>query len=434
MQQWKIRILSGVHSGVEVTLPEGALVLGSDDFIADLVLSDAGVEANHFTLVCQQDSVILRGCKEANINGENISVEDDGIELSRHAVVSVGVVKFALGTAEDALIVSNVSDESSEQDTPVVAVQRSSWKKTTLIALLCSFVPSVIFAGMWYSQANGNNNETVTEAEPIVLVRNILGELKLSDVRVEWNAAARQAVLEGYVEDRTQKLDLLGRIDVLGINYKSDLRTMEEIRRGVRFILRNLGYHQVKVENGGDETGTLLLTGYIDDASRWNQVEQILERDVPGLVAWKVELQRAGAYMDTLKALLTDAELLKKVQLVTSGDRIEVRGELDDIETTRFYGVTRDFREQYGEKPYLVLKSIPKVSKGTNIDFPFRSVNFGQVPYVILTDNVRYMVGARTPQGYRISSVTPAGIELVKGGRVITIELGYEGETNNDKS
>ncbi|HHF3023605.1 MULTISPECIES: type III secretion system inner membrane ring subunit SctD [Vibrio] len=433
MQQWKIRILSGVHSGVEVTLPEGALVLGSDDFIADLVLSDAGVEANHFTLACQQDSVILRGCKEANINGENISVEDDGIELSRHAVVSVGVVKFALGYAEDALIVSNVSDESSEQDTPVVAVQRSSWKKTTLIALLCSFVPSVIFAGMWYSQTNGNNNETVTEAEPIVLVRNILGELKLSDVRVEWNAAARQAVLEGYVEDRTQKLDLLGRIDVLGINYKSDLRTMEEIRRGVRFILRNLGYHQVKVENG-DETGTLLLTGYIDDASRWNQVEQILERDVPGLVAWKVELQRAGAYMDTLKALLTDAELLKKVQLVTSGDRIEVRGELDDIETTRFYGVTRDFREQYGEKPYLVLKSIPKVSKGTNIDFPFRSVNFGQVPYVILTDNVRYMVGARTPQGYRISSVTPAGIELVKGGRVITIELGYEGETNNDKS
>ncbi|EKA3120217.1 type III secretion system inner membrane ring subunit SctD [Vibrio alginolyticus] len=433
MQQWKIRILSGVHTGVEVTLPEGVLVLGSDDFIADLVLSDAGVEANHFTLVCQQDSVILRGCEEANINSEDIAVAGDGIELSRHAVVSVGVVKFVLGYAEDALIVSNVSDESSQQNTPVVAVQRSSWKKTTLIALLCSFVPSVIFAGMWYSQANGNNNEIVTEAEPIVLVRNILGELKLSDVRVEWNAAARQAVLEGYVEDRTQKLDLLGRIDVLGINYKSDLRTMEEIRRGVRFILRNLGYHQVKVENG-DETGTLLLTGYIDDASRWNQVEQILERDVPGLVAWKVELQRAGAYMDTLKALLTDAELLKKVQLVTSGDRIEVRGELDDIETTRFYGVTRDFREQYGEKPYLVLKSIPKVSKGTNIDFPFRSVNFGQVPYVILTDNVRYMVGARTPQGYRISSVTPAGIELVKGGRVITIELGYEGETNNDKS
>ena len=278
-----------------------------------------------------------------------------------------------------------------------------------------------------------NDSEVTNQAEPIVVVRNILDELSLDDVRVEWNATARQVVLEGYVENRTAQLQLLRKIDSLGINYKSDLRTMAEIRRAVRFILRNLGYHQVKVENG-EETGTLLLKGYVEDAGSWNQVEQILERDVPGLVAWKVELQRAGASMDILKELLKKAELLDKVKLVTSSDRVEVRGELDDIETTQFYSVAREFREQFGEKPYLVLKSIPKVSKGTNVDFPFRSVNFGQVPYVILTDNIRYMVGSRTPQGYRISSVTPESIELIKGGQVIAIELGYKGKNTNDKS
>ncbi len=433
MQQWKIRILSGVHSGVEVTLPNDSLVLGSDDFTADLVLTDSGIKASHLVLVCDRETVLLRDCEEVSINNESVTVDTGGIELARNALVSVGRLTFAVGYLEDDLVIDVASDASDKQAAPVSHKPSSGWKRTLLIGLMCSLIPSVIFAGVWYSQIHASDKDAITAAEPIVLVRNILSELKLDDVRVEWNASARQAVLEGYVEDRTQKLQLLGRIDALGINYKSDLRTMEEIRRGVRFILRNLGYHQVKVENG-DETGTLLLTGYIDDASRWSQVEQILERDVPGLVAWKVELQRAGAYMDTLKELLEKAELLKKVQLVTSGDRIEVRGELDDIETTRFYGVTRDFREQYGEKPYLVLKSIPKVSKGTNIDFPFRSVNFGRVPYVILTDNVRYMVGARTPQGYRISSVTPAGIELVKGGRVITIDLGYEGENTNDKS
>ncbi|WP_281188962.1 type III secretion system inner membrane ring subunit SctD [Vibrio harveyi] len=433
MQQWKIRILSGVHSGVEVTLPNDSLVLGSDDFTADLVLTDSGIKASHLVLVYDGATVLLRDCEEVSINNESVTVDAGGIELARNALVSVGRLTFAVGYLEDDLVIDVASDASDKQAAPVSHKTSSGWKRTLLIGLMCSLIPSVIFAGVWYSQIHASDKDAITAAEPIVLVRNILSELKLDDVRVEWNASARQAVLEGYVEDRTQKLQLLGRIDALGINYKSDLRTMEEIRRGVRFILRNLGYHQVKVENG-DETGTLLLTGYIDDASRWSQVEQILERDVPGLVAWKVELQRAGAYMDTLKELLEKAELLKKVQLVTSGDRIEVRGELDDIETTRFYGVTRDFREQYGEKPYLVLKSIPKVSKGTNIDFPFRSVNFGRVPYVILTDNVRYMVGARTPQGYRISSVTPAGIELVKGGRVITIDLGYEGENTNDKS
>ncbi|HDM8240330.1 type III secretion system inner membrane ring subunit SctD [Vibrio campbellii] len=433
MQQWKIRILSGVHAGVEVTLPNDSLVLGSDDFTADLVLTDSDIKASHLVLVCDGDTVLLRDCDEVLINNESVTVDANGIELSRSALVSVGRLTFAVGHLEDDLAIDITTEAADKQATPVSHKPSSGWKRTVLIGLMCSLIPSVIFAGVWYSQIRASDSDAITEAEPIVLVRNILSELKLDDVRVEWNATARQAVLEGYVEDRTAKLQLLGRIDALGINYKSDLRTMEEIRRGVRFILRNLGYHQVKVENG-EETGTLLLTGYIDDASRWSQVEQILERDVPGLVAWKVELQRAGAYMDTLKALLEKAELLKKVQLVTSGDRIEVRGELDDIETTRFYGVTRDFREQYGEKPYLVLKSIPKVSKGTNIDFPFRSVNFGQVPYVILTDNVRYMVGARTPQGYRISSVTPSGIELVKGGRVITIDLGYEGGNTNDKS
>ncbi|MFQ0975168.1 type III secretion system inner membrane ring subunit SctD [Vibrio campbellii] len=433
MQQWKIRILSGVHAGVEVTLPNDSLVLGSDDFTADLVLTDSDIKASHLVLVCDGDTVLLRDCDEVLINNESVTVDANGIELSRSALVSVGRLTFAVGHLEDDLAIDITTEAADKQATPVSHKPSSGWKRTVLIGLMCSLIPSVIFAGVWYGQIRASDSDAITEAEPIVLVRNILSELKLDDVRVEWNATARQAVLEGYVEDRTAKLQLLGRIDALGINYKSDLRTMEEIRRGVRFILRNLGYHQVKVENG-EETGTLLLTGYIDDASRWSQVEQILERDVPGLVAWKVELQRAGAYMDTLKALLEKAELLKKVQLVTSGDRIEVRGELDDIETTRFYGVTRDFREQYGEKPYLVLKSIPKVSKGTNIDFPFRSVNFGQVPYVILTDNVRYMVGARTPQGYRISSVTPSGIELVKGGRVITIDLGYEGGNTNDKS
>ena len=433
MQQWKIRILSGVHAGVEVTLPNDSLVLGSDDFTADLVLTDSDIKASHLVLVCDGDTVLLRDCDEVLINNESVTVDANGIELSRNTLVSVGRLTFAVGHLEDDLAIDITTEAADKQAAPVSHKPSSGWKRTVLIGLMCSLIPSVIFAGVWYSQIRASDSDAITEAEPIVLVRNILSELKLDDVRVEWNATARQAVLEGYVEDRTAKLQLLGRIDALGINYKSDLRTMEEIRRGVRFILRNLGYHQVKVENG-EETGTLLLTGYIDDASRWSQVEQILERDVPGLVAWKVELQRAGAYMDTLKALLEKAELLKKVQLVTSGDRIEVRGELDDIETTRFYGVTRDFREQYGEKPYLVLKSIPKVSKGTNIDFPFRSVNFGQVPYVILTDNVRYMVGARTPQGYRISSVTPSGIELVKGGRVITIDLGYEGGNTNDKS
>ncbi|TON80144.1 EscD/YscD/HrpQ family type III secretion system inner membrane ring protein, partial [Vibrio parahaemolyticus] len=107
-------------------------------FIADLVLSDAGVEANHFTLVCDSESVMLRGCQDVTINGENRAVGESSIELERHAVISIGVVKFALGYVEDELIVTNVTDAQTKQDAPVVTTQSTSWKRTALIAVLCS--------------------------------------------------------------------------------------------------------------------------------------------------------------------------------------------------------------------------------------------------------------------------------------------------------
>ena len=230
MQQWKIRILSGVHAGVEVTLPNDSLVLGSDDFTADLVLTDSDIKASHLVLVCDGDTVLLRDCDEVSINNESITVDTNGIELSRNALVSVGRLTFAVGHLEDDLAIDITTEAADKQAAPVSHKPSSGWKRTVLIGLMCSLIPSVIFAGVWYSQIRASDSDAITEAEPIVLVRNILSELKLDDVRVEWNATARQAVLEGYVEDRTAKLQLLGRIDALGINYKSDLRTMEEIR------------------------------------------------------------------------------------------------------------------------------------------------------------------------------------------------------------
>ena len=60
MEQWKIRILSGVHSGVEVNLPSGSFVLGSDDFIADVVLTDSGIKASHLTIETNEEA----GCTQ----------------------------------------------------------------------------------------------------------------------------------------------------------------------------------------------------------------------------------------------------------------------------------------------------------------------------------------------------------------------------------
>ena len=431
-KQWKIRILSGVHSGVEVPLPQGSLVLGSDDYSADLVLSDVGVEPHHLTLECGEDFVTLTGCTGATVQGERIDIIEQGIDIERGTLVVVGVVRFAIGYVEDVLnTLGSVGDARTHEQYWHGAV-KSNWTRALFIGVLCSVLPSAILAGIWYHQENNKLETTTTAIAPVAQVRHVLQQLGFESVRVEWNASDNQMVLMGYVAENQQKQQLLRAIDQFDINYISELRTMEEIQRGVRFVLHNFGFHQVSVESG-EEMGTMLLTGYIDDASRWSEVEQVLATDVAGLVAWKAELQRTGAYLDTLKRLLEKQSLLQKVQIIPNGDHVEVRGELNKQETARFYSVASELRQQLGEIPYLVLKSMPNVSKGNMVDFPFRSVNFGQVPYVILSDDVRYIVGSRTPQGYRISSVTPQGIELVKGGQVINIELNFRQESNHDK-
>ncbi|MPY25692.1 type III secretion system inner membrane ring subunit SctD [Shewanella sp. YLB-07] len=422
MTQWKIKLLSGSHAQVELPLSAGEFIIGSDELNADIVLSDKDIDAKHVTLSVAEAITLIELPQDSQIfiNDEQKQTHSSLI-LARGDSVRLGALCFVVGWQEDELGQASVP-QAGEIKHQVANQSASSWRRSVLIGLLLSLIPCT-FLVIQMQDSNTDKSAQITEAEPIVLVRNALEILQLSDVRVEWNGLANQVELEGYVETNLQRIQLLNEIESLGVNYQSHLRAMDTIRRGVKFILGNLGYQQVQVKNG-DSAGTILLTGYIDDASRWSQVEKIIESDIPGLLAWKVELQRAGAYLDELKEMLRAVNLLSKLQLVKAADRIEARGELNEMESTTFYKVARDFREKFGDKPYLVLKSIPKVSKGANIDFIVRAANFGIVPYVVLADNNRYTQGTRTPSGYLIMRISEFGIDIAKGDQQITINFG----------
>ncbi|MFA0173408.1 EscD/YscD/HrpQ family type III secretion system inner membrane ring protein, partial [Vibrio splendidus] len=128
--------------------------------------------------------------EEVSVNNEIIAVDAGGVDLSRKALVSVGRLTFAVGYLEDDLVIEMANDVASKQAKPIGHKPSSGWKKMLLIGLICGLIPSVIFIGIWYDQVHASDKDVITEAEPIVLVRNILSELELNDVRVEWNANA----------------------------------------------------------------------------------------------------------------------------------------------------------------------------------------------------------------------------------------------------
>jgi len=438
MQNWKLKVFSGTHRGAEVLLSQGEVIIGSDESIADFVFSDAGIADEHLCLDVTEDGVVLKSIAEGQsltVDGELQSIEDEEIfTLAEQAPIKIGEFRFVLAKEHEVVIdwtnAVDVADSPSHVNHVTATRKTSYWPRIWGLTLTL-IVPTTALAVILLSEPEQQNVQPVLSAEPVTLIREILSESTLEDVRVEWNSTANEASLEGYVETLQDKQRLLSQIDALQINYKSQLRTMEEIGKGVQFILRNLGYHQITVESG-DSAGTVLLTGYIDDSSRWTQVEQILERDIPGLLAWKVQLQRAGAHLDNLRTMFEDVGLADKVQLVEVGDRIEVRGELDDAQITSFYQVNREFREAFGDSPQIVLKSIPKISKSTEVEFPVRSISLGRVPYVILNNNAKYMEGARLPSGYSVSSIRSSGIELTKGNKTVNVKLNEHYDSAND--
>lgn len=438
MENWKIKLLSGVHSQVEVMLSVGETIIGSDELNADIVISDVGIRPCHVQLQVSDDEVWIENIEATTtikINQQVVN-QHERVLLAAMDIIQIDALAFTLGGSNDVL--ADKVPESDSVSTSLIPIKKSKkkkrWKKPITVGILLSFIPSALIIWFILFDVNHDPNE-IKIAEPIVLIHKELKALKLKDVRVEWNAKLSQAILEGYVKNNRQKYDLLKKIDSLNINYKSNIRTMESIKGAVKFILSNLGYHKVKIVDGKD-AGTIVLTGYIDDATRWKEVESIIKKDVPGLLGWKVNLQRASAYLDAAKAMLQDENLLKKLNIEKNQDQIEAIGELTSEERAKFINVARIFKAKYKNAPLLILKSIPKVKpKNTNkIDFKVKAVNFGSISYLVLADNTRYTEGTVLPTGYRIINISEFGVVLEKGKEIFTVRFGSNnGTSGNDR-
>lgn len=420
MNQRKLRILSGQHAGSELPLNEGKLVIGSNEQLDDVVLTDEGITSSLLTLDITSDQILASTLESDTLQmGQRLIKHPEKEPLNENEVISVGPFQCVIGQTEKDL---SEFHAMLNEDTQTKPRKKSSMMTSLVMVFILGGIPGSILTSLWFAP-DPVDQQALTASESLQEVRRTARQMKLEDVRAQWNEHSHQVVLEGYVDSKKQQLELLKRIDMKGINYKSDIRTMTDIKEGVRFVLDNLGYHQIRVTDG-DTAGTVLLTGAIDDSSRWNQVERVLESDVPGLVAWKVQLQKAGAYLDTLKSLLSKRQLLKHVQLVEIADRIEVRGQLTEPETSAFYDVVNEFRQTWGERPFVVLKSMPLVAKTESFSLPVRSISLGTVPYITLNDNIKYAVGSTLPSGHRIERISHSRVDLIKGDQQLSIQLG----------
>ncbi|MCH7418797.1 type III secretion system inner membrane ring subunit SctD [Pseudomonas mosselii] len=147
-------------------------------------------------------------------------------------------------------------------------------------------------------------------------------------------------------------------------------------------------------------------------------------QDTPAAVIAPVEqsAQPQEQARTRLAQLLRDWRLEDALSVSDQGHALVLRGALRERQLQDYQNLQRQYREAFGDYPSLRLVDEGR-APSAKLDFPVRGVSLGRLPYVTLTDNRRYPVGALMPSGIRILAIDGQAITLSKGGRDYVINL-----------
>ncbi|WP_263079048.1 type III secretion system inner membrane ring subunit SctD [Endozoicomonas sp. Mp262] len=434
---WKLKILSGPHQGTELQLPCGKTTLGSDDLEADLVLKGSDLAPVHLLLDVTDQGQLLVSLMADHaamaINGE--TCKQGTVEIIEGTVVSAGGVDLALTCGDhpwpelkpsrdeqsrsvpSAEVVTNEIDDKVELPINRLGKAFNGAGVKRLSRIIAIPVLLIIVSVFWF------NDNHVKAAKDVVLSpleksQQLTRQLNLTDVAMTWNKGKRRVELTGYVNSKQDKIELTKQLKALGIRYKSRIKVMNSIIRSVDFALDEVGYTHIDVQ-AGKKPGTVLLTGTVSDRSRWQDLERILDNDIPGLKAWKVDFSDRENRIKAFNLMLAKAGLEGRLQLKKVNGSIKALGLLEPKELQSFYQAAEAFRQQYGYTPELSV-SPRRLATGK---LPVKGVNLGEVPFLVMADNQKYLVGAKLPNGYRIKEISRNGVTLSRGADTVFFSL-----------
>ncbi|TMX11769.1 EscD/YscD/HrpQ family type III secretion system inner membrane ring protein [Aeromonas salmonicida subsp. achromogenes] len=415
---WKCRVYRGLNRGVEVPLPEGRLVIGSDPLKADLVLVDEGMAPEHLVLLVNGEGITLQAW------ADGITPTQDGVALTAGEALRAETRLEAGPLLWSFCDSSRSLPEQLEALAAVVAPARAPRRRPAgadvwMGALCLSLVVAVVLllgTGWWHG-ADENESARSEQALKRFLAAPNYRQVVLNSSDPElWQ-------LSGYVDENSARLALQQYLDSKGFSYRLELRTMEDLRQGAGFILQKLGYEQLQIRNG-KEPGWLKLSGEIQGQDgKWSTIESLLKQEVPGLLGVENQIQIAGAYRKRLDALLKEQGLAGALRVREAGGRLELSGQLDERQLGQFQQVNQQFRREFGTHPTLELINQTRTPRQDELAFDVRSVSFGRVPYVVLADNQRYPIGGATSSGVRVLAIRPDAVVVSKGKQQYIVKL-----------
>ncbi len=415
--EWKLRILNTKNRDAEVHLV-ASQVLGRNEHKVDLVIDDALVFDEHVRILTSDQGVTLEALNDKIriiIDGQNW---DESQSLPILMPIRIGELIIMVAEEESEWPQDIPNFQAVKEDTSATQKvdsekpsQGKAYKHLSTVMSLGAIV-LLVFAGILYNQIQDATPKQVKPTFDIKQIAEILNADSYPHLTINWNKTDNSINLSGYVEHTTDRDVLANSVETLNVRYTSDIRTMDEIKSAAQFILKNLELDAIEIKSG-TSAGSLIFVTDSDGLSAWGRAEHVLQRDIPGLSSWKLEIMKEKPALEQLKEMLNASSFYEKIILEDKGERIEVVGNLSGPEKREFKELKQKFVNQFGANPMLLLTApIIQNSDVPDLNIDFRAVRIGKVPYLVLNDGQKYFEGARLPNGTRITSIKSGGIYL----------------------
>ena len=316
-------------------------------------------------------------------------------------------------------------EDEDEQDSLLARVDKK-WLIAVPSALIIVFALILIFSSS-------------SEPPPPVVskfdqARQIQRNLNLKNISLK-ELPDKTLQISGYVLTSKKKRELERSLREKAIPFNIQVVAMNELRSNVDALLKSRGYKNLLLEL--DTTpGSLVLTGYIATSEELDRLVTSLKQEIHGLVSVVDQVENQTSRVNTLKSMVREKGLSTRVHLIERADEVSLQGHLlDEGQVYNLQELVKRFRDRYGNEPTIIVATrspsgqttVQKQTAADNNLLPslnIRGISMGRVPYVVMEDGSKYLIGAKLANGYIIEDINIEYLLLTNGTDRIKYRLG----------
>lgn len=461
MSEFYLKILSGNHIGAEIPLTAGTYRVGRSEQ-CDLVLTDHHLADQACIIEINASGQIVIQPDE---NGQGLLVTGEHyqqpFQYQFFDVIAAGMLLFALGPVDQPWPTLQLPDlheikqteHSAEQleddkddeiggeielfsdeldinfqDEDDVAAEKAVGrpsKQKIMIGVSVAIIMVLLAGGLFISGGSDIfDDEPLSVVSALDVANSIKAELALPAVNITEQS---NGILDltGYVPALQDKSDLQLALQMEGIPFNVQVTALQEMRDNAEIVTQSAGYDALTLTLS-ETPGVLILSGYVATSDELAELVALLEEQIYGLKSIEENVETVRSRADILRRLLREKGLMPRANISVANGAVLLRTRLlDEAQQSDLRGIIQKFQKQYGNNPRVLIANGGSAAERQQVmSLEIKGVSIGQVPYIILSDGSKYLLGAELSDGYILKEIHADYLLLSNGAEQFKYRLG----------